>query len=64
MTNNTLQALFVVFAFLVQVLLIINFVARNWKPSLERKHGWILYTLEYLFSSKIGELVNVRSRNH
>ena len=45
MTNDTLQALFVVFAFLVQVLLIINFVARNWKPSLERKHGWLLYTM-------------------
>jgi len=45
MTNDTLQALFVVFAFLMQVLLIINFVARNWKPSFERKYGWLIYAM-------------------
>lgn len=43
MTNNTLQALFVVFAFLIQVVLIINFAARNWKPSLEMKYGGFIY---------------------
>jgi len=45
MTNNTLQALFVVFAFLIQVLLVIDFTARNWKPSLERKYGWLIYAM-------------------
>ena len=56
MTNNTLQALFVAFAFLVQVLLIINFVARNWRPSLERKHGWLLYTMVGLLGLILGIL--------
>jgi hypothetical protein len=45
MTNRTLQALFVAFAFLAQVLLIINFAARNWRPLLERRYGWLIYAM-------------------
>ena len=48
MTDSTLQILFVLFAFLVQVLLFINFAARNCKPSLERKYGWLVYALGIL----------------
>ena len=48
MTNNTLEVLFVVFAFVVQVLLVFNFIARNWKPSLEQKYGWVIYTMGIL----------------
>jgi len=45
MTSSTLRAAFVVFAFLVQALLVINFAARRWRPELERKYGWIIYAL-------------------
>lgn len=45
MTNSTLRAVFVVSAFLVQVLLVLNFAARNWRPALERKYGWVIYAL-------------------
>lgn len=45
MTNGTLRTVFVAFAFLVQVLLVLNFGARNWRPALERKYGWIIYGL-------------------
>jgi hypothetical protein len=45
MTNAMLRTLFVVFAFLVQVLLVLNFAARNWRPALERKYGWVIYAL-------------------
>ncbi len=37
--------LYVSFAFLIQVLLILNFAARNWKPEIERTYGWIIYAL-------------------
>ena len=36
--------LFVLFAFLTQ-LLIIDFAARNWRPSLESEHGWLVYAV-------------------
>lgn len=45
MTADTLQSLFVGFAFVIQLLLIINFAARNWKPSLERTYGWLIYAM-------------------
>jgi hypothetical protein len=45
MTNATLRAVFVVFAFAVQVLLVLNFTARNWRPKLELKYGWVIYAL-------------------
>jgi hypothetical protein len=44
-TNTALRTLFVVFAFVVQVLLLFNFAARNWRPALERKYGWVIYAL-------------------
>lgn len=44
-TNITLRTVFVVFAFAVQVLLALNFTARNWRPALELKYGWIIYAL-------------------
>jgi hypothetical protein len=43
--NIALRTVFVVFAFAVQVLLAFNFAARNWRPALERKYGWIIYAL-------------------
>jgi len=45
MTNNTLRAVFVIFAFVVQVLLVLNFAVRNWRPALERRYGWVIYAL-------------------
>lgn len=45
MITNGYEFFFVGFAFLVQVLLILNFAARNWKPELERRHGWVIYAL-------------------
>ena len=48
MTDSALQILFVLFAFLIQVLLFFNFAARNWKTSLERKYGWLIYALGIL----------------
>lgn len=43
--QETHTLLFICFAFLVQVLLILNFAARNWRPELERKYGWTIYAL-------------------
>jgi D-alanyl-D-alanine carboxypeptidase len=37
--------LFVVFGFLVQVLLVVDFTARLWRPMLERRYGWLIYAL-------------------
>jgi hypothetical protein len=45
MTKAALRTTFVVFAFGVQVLLILDFAARNWRPALERKYGWVIYAL-------------------
>jgi hypothetical protein len=45
MTDSTLQALFVIFAFLTQALVIANFAARNWRPSLEIEYGWLIYAM-------------------
>jgi hypothetical protein len=45
MTNGILRTVFVAFAFLVQVLLVLDFAARNLRPALERKYGWIIYAL-------------------
>jgi D-alanyl-D-alanine carboxypeptidase len=36
---------FVLFGFLVQVLLVADFAARRWRPTLERRYGWVIYTL-------------------
>ena len=44
-TSELLQAFYVSFAFSVQTLLIINFAARNWKPTIEKTYGWIIYAL-------------------
>ncbi|MBN1318003.1 MAG: hypothetical protein JXA42_21145 [Anaerolineales bacterium] len=44
-SNEIYRQLFVCIAFLVQGLLILNFAARNWRPSLERRFGWIIYAL-------------------
>jgi hypothetical protein len=43
MNNSMSQALFVISAFLIQALLLADFAARNWRPSLEREYGWIVY---------------------
>lgn len=43
--SELLQALYVAFAFSVQVLLILNFAARNWKPEVEKTYGWVIYSL-------------------
>ncbi len=44
-TNSALRTVFVAFAFGVQVLLVLNFAARNWRPALERRYGWVIYAL-------------------
>jgi len=44
-TNSTLRILFVLFAFLVQVLLVANFAASNLRLALEQRYGWIIYGL-------------------
>lgn len=44
-TNSALRVVFVAFAFGVQVLLVLNFAARNWRPQLELKYGWVIYAL-------------------
>lgn len=48
MITNGYEFVFVGFAYLIQVLLIFNFIARNWKPELERRHGWMIYALGIL----------------
>jgi hypothetical protein len=40
-----MEFLFIAFAFLSQILLILNFAARNWKPVFERRYGWITYAM-------------------
>ena len=45
LTHNVLRTLFVAFAFAAQVLLVVNFAARNWRPVLERRYGWVVYAL-------------------
>jgi hypothetical protein len=41
--QNVLQILFVAFAFISQALLIFNFATLKWKPTIQRKWGWIVY---------------------
>lgn len=41
--DDSLRALFVTFAFLMQALLLANFASRYLRPSLERQHGWVVY---------------------
>ena len=43
MDNELPLALFVAFAFLAQILLLLDFTARNLRPALEIKYGWIVY---------------------
>jgi hypothetical protein len=43
--NNTAKWLFVVDAFSLQALLLVNFAARTWGPALERRYGPFIYTL-------------------
>ena len=52
---------YVVFAFVLQGLLALNFAARNWWPALERQYGWIIYAFG-LPSLAIGVLMLVDSR--
>ena len=42
-TSDPLVVAYVVFAFVVQGLLFLDFAARNWRPELERNWGWIIY---------------------
>jgi hypothetical protein len=37
--------LFIGFGFLEQVLLVLDFAARLWRPPLERRYGWLIYAL-------------------
>ncbi|HTX79077.1 MAG TPA: hypothetical protein VMC62_05390 [Longilinea sp.] len=42
---NPLQTLFVVTAFLFQIVLIIHFALRKWRFHFAIRHGWIVYAL-------------------
>jgi hypothetical protein len=46
--QNSLQILFIAFAFISQVLLIFNFAAYKRKPDLQKKWGWIVYAFGWL----------------
>jgi hypothetical protein len=41
--QDILQTGFVILAFVIQVMLVGSFAARNWKPSIEEKLGWLVY---------------------
>lgn len=43
--GHPLRSLFVAFALLVQVLLLADFAARNWRPVLEKAYGWLVYAM-------------------
>jgi hypothetical protein len=44
-STDTLETLFVVSAFLFQVILIIHFALRKWHFDLAMRYGWIVYAL-------------------
>jgi hypothetical protein len=43
LSSSLANKLFLGFAFLVQILLLLNFAARNWQPELEMRYGWLVY---------------------
>jgi hypothetical protein len=43
--QDILQTGFVILAFLIQVMLVGNFAARNWKPIIEERLGWLVYAM-------------------
>ncbi len=43
--QDILQTAFVTFALVIQMMLIGSFAARNWKPSIEEKLGWLVYAM-------------------
>ena len=45
MVLHASKLLLVAFAFLIQIALLLNFSARRWSPSLERRYGWLVYAL-------------------
>ena len=44
-SQDMLQTGFVILAFVIQVMLVVDFAARNWKPSIEEKLGWLVYAM-------------------
>ena len=44
-SNSTMQWLSVFFALFLQALLFFIFIARNWRPSIERRYGRFIYGL-------------------
>ena len=44
-SQDILQTAFVAFALVIQIMLVASFAARNWKPSIEEKWGWLVYGL-------------------
>jgi hypothetical protein len=43
--QDMLQTGFVILAFVIQVMLVVDFAARNWKPSIEKRLGWLVYAM-------------------
>ncbi|MGE5248872.1 MAG: hypothetical protein ACM3QS_01560 [Bacteroidota bacterium] len=54
-TQDTLPILFTAYAFLAQMLLIFNFAALRWRPRIQQRWGWIVYTTG-LFALPLGIL--------
>lgn len=52
---------YVAFGIAIQVLLTLNFAARNWRPELERSYGWIIYA-SGLISLALGVLMWIDAR--
>lgn len=44
-TWDNLDVLFVVWAFLFQIVLIVHFALRKWRFSIVQKYGWLVYAL-------------------
>ena len=42
---SALQVTFAAFGILMMTMLFGNFVARNWKPELELRYGWVIYAM-------------------
>ncbi len=55
--GDHLQLAYVLTAFALQLLLIANFAARNLRPELERRCGWILYVLAGSLGLALGVLL-------